>query len=531
MASIHFDKFNAGLDHRKSADTAGADSLRELTNAYITTGQEIAKRSCALSVATLEAGTRGLWSALGVLNTFYAAGTISHGDPQFEARFVPHPTDSARTVSKIHYCDAFRGYLYIAVEYDDGSVWHHYLDGGSADRPEWESATAYVQGDFVVPTVANGYCYEATSVSGTGTSDSSEPTWPTTVGDTVTDNAGANQITWTCRAFTVADSNCPHSKSVTKVGGKLYAIDGDVVRFCAVADARDWTAASDAGFLATGDHQDGTSEALAVAQFKHNLAVFFADGVQVWEADPDPDLTILIDKAFNTGCRYPRSIGNVSQDTIFLSDNGFRSIALAVQSDTLEDTDIGSPIDDLVRPHLAGEIAPFSVWFAPSGQFWCVMGSVVWVYTYSRTSKVKAWSRFAMPFAVDDATVLNGKLYLREGNNVYRVDENTHQDGPTAPQVVIEFPLLDFKSPGALKIIQGVDFVGRGTVSLSYRYLDEAGALHETEAVEVTGNTMPGVLTPVELCVTAIAPRIVHQANEAFRLSRLTFYFDVLNAA
>lgn len=46
-------------------------------------------------------------------------------------------------------------------------------------------STAYSLGDRVEPATANGFIYECTTA---GTSDSSEPTMPTTVGATVTDN-------------------------------------------------------------------------------------------------------------------------------------------------------------------------------------------------------------------------------------------------------------------------------------------------------------------------------------------------------
>ena len=57
--------------------------------------------------------------------------------------------------------------------------------------PEWDNSTVYTLGQCVEPTTPNGYRYRCTTA---GTSHASvEPTWPTTVGSTVTDGT----VVWT----------------------------------------------------------------------------------------------------------------------------------------------------------------------------------------------------------------------------------------------------------------------------------------------------------------------------------------------
>lgn len=56
------------------------------------------------------------------------------------------------------------------------------------DAAAWVTATSYGLGDYAVPTVSNGHFYKATAA---GTSDASEPTWPTD-GSTVVDGG----VTW-----------------------------------------------------------------------------------------------------------------------------------------------------------------------------------------------------------------------------------------------------------------------------------------------------------------------------------------------
>jgi len=55
----------------------------------------------------------------------------------------------------------------------------------------WKASTAYTAGQLARPTVLNNFYYKVTTA---GTSDVTEPTWPTTVGSTVKDGT----VIWTC---------------------------------------------------------------------------------------------------------------------------------------------------------------------------------------------------------------------------------------------------------------------------------------------------------------------------------------------
>lgn len=84
----------------------------------------------------------------------------------------------------------------IAVNFSIGST--EFSESIYGFGTAWAANTAYTVNQLRRPTALNGFRYRVSSISGTGTSGASEPTWPTTIGLTVTDNPGANQVVWEC---------------------------------------------------------------------------------------------------------------------------------------------------------------------------------------------------------------------------------------------------------------------------------------------------------------------------------------------
>ena len=468
MASITFDKANGGLDVRRGPSVSEANRLRQADNVYITTGGNLQKRPCLTKVATLEAGTVGLIAGNGVLNTFYGDvyTTITHANTFFKSNLVSHNLITPQT-TKVHFGEVFNGFLYVAVEYSNGSILHHYLDGTTPTR--------------------------------------------------------------------IVDVNCPNTKEVIKQQSKIYAKGNQNVRYCATNIPRDWTAANDAGFLPTGVQAIGSTTCTALGQFgKSKLTVFSEDGIQVWSVDPNPSLNAIDSIVPNIGTRYSKSPIGFGGDIFFLSDQGYRSITVSNQTDNLRDVDIGSAIDLSVLPTLTASSDPISVFYAGLGQFWSIDGNTVWVYSFSRTAKLSAWSKFILPITVNDRAVLNGNLYLRSGDTVYVMDKDVFTDDGAVPTVTIEMPFLDFKTPGVLKQITGVDTIGIGNATLKLKYLAMVNGVPTefiSQEIPIISNntTAPGTMTAVEICATAVAPIITHSANQDFRLDSLTFYYQDLS--
>lgn len=461
MASITFDRFDLGIDLRKGASVSDANRLREMKNAYVTTGLATQKRPGLVKVADLETGTKGLFAAFGKLHTFYGSGTITHANTLFQANKVQNSA-GARPVADVPYADVFNAFIYAAVQYDNGVVEHHYLDGSAATH--------------------------------------------------------------------VADANCPDTKGVVKLASKLFAINGDTVRFCKTGNPRDWSAVNDAGFLPTGLNSRGDRSANALGIYQNKLVVLTRDGAQVWIVDPDPTAMKLDTIVENVGTSFPRSVANVAGDLYFLSDYGFRSITTLQLTNNLADVDVGSPIDTLVRPEtkVAG-VFPRAFYFYGTGQYICAIGNQLFVYSISRTAKIAAWSRYFLPNAVDAFAELGQELYIRSGDSVYKLDPAVSTDDGLQFEVLLDLPYMDLKTPGQLKRIYGADLVVDGRCEFSIGY-DVRNPDAYTAPVRVKGNTRPGGVIPVEVCGTEFSLRFRNYDNKPFRLDSVTLYYEVLGS-
>lgn len=413
-------------------------------------------------VCELEPGTKGLFAALGKLHTFYGTGTVTHSNPMFQADKVASSAGD-KAVKDVWFQEVFNNYIYVAVEYTDGTVLHHYLNGRQTTQ--------------------------------------------------------------------ITDASCPHTKACFKMLSKIYAVgvNGDVVRFSKTGDPTDWSSTDDAGFLPTGLNATGSNAAQALGLQRGRLAVLHKDATQLWTVDPDPNNMGLYDIVPNVGSSFPKTVANVSTDLYFLSDYGVRSITTQAYTENLLDEDVGSPIDELVRSAISQArdtgIEPRGFYFYGTGQYMLAFDNHIFVYSISKTSKIAAWSHYYTNFPVDAVAELGQNLYFRSGDNVYVLDQEAHTDDGEPFEVLIQLPYMNFKKPGELKVIHGIDAVLEGSAYISLGY-DSRDPDAFTPEVLVTGNTRPGGMIPIPCAGTEICFRLRNFDDKPFKLNALTAYYN-----
>jgi hypothetical protein len=148
-----------GISRLRDKGGASAETLYDLQDAYVTTAKTIRARPGRTTHITLNPGTVGLTAFNGMFYVF-AEDLVPQSDPRVECIVLKHPTDNARTVTKIHFAQPFLGRLYVVAEFDNGDIFHYWV----TNADDWTANTVYGYKQQVVPTVPNGYVYEVTNV-------------------------------------------------------------------------------------------------------------------------------------------------------------------------------------------------------------------------------------------------------------------------------------------------------------------------------------------------------------------------------
>lgn len=426
--------------------------------------------------------------------------------------------------------------------YFDAIVWDYYFQDpltvlifkatqaasgfSGTSEPVWPTAVDDTVVDNEVTwtaKAANVIIWKAVAILKSG---SSEPTFPTVDGATVIDNT----ILWTAEALRIQDENCPNTKAVVILASKVFAVDEDIIPYSATINPLDWSSANDAGFIPFGLNNYGTQPLTALGTYRSNLVAFNDEGFQMWQVDEDPNNFALLD-AIPVPCRFPMSLAPVSNDLVFLTDEGIRNMGIAGASTNLQAGFFGKQIDPLVIAAIAGGEVPNGLYFPGAGQYWLFFGEEAFVLTMNGGKADQSWSRYVFPSAIDDWTIQDGALYLRSGDKVWLVDKDTLVDdfGGADVQFVgqIWWPYLDFGALGVTKMLIGFDVVADGTytVSVGYNQKDDS---QFTTPYSINGDTLPGSIIPLPVSAPSLQFRLEFAGNEAWEWSAASMWIQDL---
>jgi hypothetical protein len=222
-----------------------------------------------------------------------------------------------------------------------------------------------------------------------------------------------------------------------------------------------------AGFINMSNNNGGNEVLTAVALYQGNVASFSRRTIQLWSIDTDPANNRQGQILANTGSFGQKSVISVGDiDVFYLSDSGVRSIRARDSSNSAVVNDVGTPIDGLVLSDIANmtfdQKAKCPAVIEPiDGRYWLAIGSKIYVYSYFPSSSVAAWSTYDSGHNFTEFTTKDGKVYGKEGKNVYvygGLDGNTYDNS----EIEVILPYLDGGKPAHMKTLLGLDMTCEG---------------------------------------------------------------------
>ena len=483
MPTMSFQDFRVGIDRRKSQQIVDQRGLYDCKNAFVNSGYAIKKRSGLdkITASQLDAGSKGLFefdeklyvvehttNATQTLSGYGAGGSYPINTNLYTLA-LPDPDDGSNTVLKVWQFLVFNNNLYVVVEYADGVIRHHY------------------------GTVAQ-------MIAGT--------------------------------SVAVTDPDCPNGKSAVVHDSKIYAIEPDnnnpaYVKYSATEAPANWSKVKDASGplgIPAGLEAMGNEHAVAVTSYRGFLAVFMQNSIQLWKTNPNPSLIELDTTVDNAFLEYHNSIGPISEDIFYLNSSGVHSVTQKLYTDTMATSDVGSPIADLVKTSITNNptLEPKALFFPGENQYILALGTDMFIFTHSSKAELNAWTRYG--------TVTNLE-------NIFSFNPSSFQDAtkdtvaPSYPTSSIDLEILSsynsLGKPGLWKQVYGSDVMFTGVADLQHRW-DSRSTSEETTAFELSGDTRPGALIPVELMTTDISYKITKDDNTDFQLNGLTYYYNDL---
>jgi len=153
--TIHLTGLKQGIQRVREKGGADPDTLYDLDDGYVGIDGAIEQRPGTVLAYDLPAGTLGMCAHDGDLVVFSTSPKACPAGTRCEV--LTHPFFPSQGLTYIWYAAPFLGYLYVVAEFQNGDVYHYWLQAAS----EWEASTTYQEGQIIVPSTPNGLGYKA----------------------------------------------------------------------------------------------------------------------------------------------------------------------------------------------------------------------------------------------------------------------------------------------------------------------------------------------------------------------------------
>ncbi len=459
------------------------------------------------------------------------------------------------TVDKVHFGDVFNGFMYVALEYSNGTVTHHYLDGTSPTRivdancPNTKGVVKMQQKIFAINEDQVNFSKTGDPRDWTTASDAGNiPVGLHQAGNDEALALGQYQNTsmvvffvdgsqiWTVDpdpALHVLNQILPgaqsrYHRSISSLFQDLFYLSDAGPRSIAENVLTSSNSEVDIGSPVDDDFDD----ILPIVPTDSPTALFFKGGGQYWVIMDDIAYVYTQSKTAKIAAwgiyTFPWNIEEVAELDGLLFFRSGRNLYLF-------DRDVNRDAGDTVGDATAAS-GNAGLDDATSGGTFTNSPDVVFTVEIDATGAPDTFKWKKGDGAYTTGVSITGSAQtLSDGVTITFAATTGHtlgdvwtiDTGHIAYEFEGEWPFLDAKLPSVVKIWGGMDFVGKGTARISLRYNAQNPTLVTAES-SLTGDTQPNALAPVELASPSLAPIIKNSLDEEFQIDRFSFVYDNL---
>lgn len=161
--TVSLNALKAGISRLRTKGGPDPQTLYDLVDGYVTAAGTIEQRPGFDDDALLPEGTVGLMSFRGFKYVFADAPIDLSGFDEYRLAILTHPRAGevdAPALLRIHFGEPFMRYPYVSAEWDNGDVFHYWMQG-EGEETYWQADTTYRLYAVVHPTVQTGFTYRA----------------------------------------------------------------------------------------------------------------------------------------------------------------------------------------------------------------------------------------------------------------------------------------------------------------------------------------------------------------------------------
>ncbi len=292
-------------------------------------------------------------------------------------------------------------------------------------------------------------------------------------------------------------------RALKKVATKIVADDpaNGYFRYCSTLDPSDWLAEGDAGFEAAQQNVSGAREMVALGVHRGNLAVVYANAVQLWQMDALPANIGLLQVMNGPGTRFPQSIANIAGDLHFLGPAGFSNFATANIAGETDNEEVGDPIQTLTDAIAAGT-SVVSLFSQRRGQYLAAVGATV--YCLAIHGDERKWTVWTVPVEIEAMAELDGVIYVRSGDVLYHFDDEQGRDSGVATDLAWSWQTHGMGGPDRVQsVIKALRrLIPHSTASATWKPVVDDRVLTAARV------TIPGSVSPIGVGLQGSGRRI-----------------------